>query len=62
MCQQVTWIPWHGPILQTHLGMTKQNAGSTIQFGWRVRTHQSHKGIQNQKGTMTFGQDPPTRI
>jgi hypothetical protein len=43
-CQRVVQIPWHGPILQRHLGAMKQNAGSNIQFSWGVRTHQSHKG------------------
>jgi hypothetical protein len=57
-CQRVIEISWHGPIQQRHLGTMKQNAGSTIQFGWGAQTHQSHKGKQNQKGDMALGQDP----
>jgi hypothetical protein len=34
---------------QLTVGMTKQNTGSTVQFGWLVQTPQSHKGTQNKK-------------
>jgi hypothetical protein len=40
----------------------KEKAGSIIQFGWGVLTHQSHNGKQNQKGVMALGQDPPAGI
>ena len=61
-CQRVMQIPSYSPIIQRRIGTMKQNAGFTIQFGWRVWTNPSHKGKQNQKGAVALGYDPPAGI